>query len=58
MIFIMTSQILPLNIGAISQHVHGPLLVYCPKLSSKKKIGIPTKNNMMQYGMKNTAKIQ
>ncbi len=46
---------LPLKNLAISQQVKGPELVYWPRDNSKKKIGIPTKNNMITYGMKNTA---
>lgn len=44
----------PLNIGAIFQHVIAPWLVYWPKLSSRKNNGIPTRNKNIKYGIKNT----
>ena len=37
----------PLKIGANSQQVRGPDEVYCPRESSRKKMGIPTKANIM-----------
>ena len=48
-------ECVPLKKGAISQQVRGLELVNWPSDSSMKKMGMPTKNSMMAYGMKNTA---
>ncbi len=42
----------PLIIGTDFQAVSGPSLQYCPKLTSKKKIGRPAKPNIRKYGMR------
>ena len=46
---------LPLKMLQQFQQVRGPALVNWPSDNSRKKMGMPTKNNMMTYGMKKIA---
>ena len=43
----------PLSSGTADQTVIGPHEEYCPTLSSSRKAGTPTHNNMTKYGMRN-----
>ena len=43
---------LPWNIGDTDQTVIGPDAEYCPSVNSIMNMGIPTKVNMMVYGIR------